>query len=537
MMHKSSTPSYILTLPLRYEPWQKDRLDKLFSIAGTICNNLIADRKKALQQVERTRQWKKLLSSIQEVKNKLKPLNKIPLEKRDDTTKASINSLVEQRTKLYQQKRSILERAGFSEFEFQNRIIQYREYHGKNLNAAITQKLATQVWQKFRAHLYGKGEKIDFIPWTQMTSLEGKSNASGFIFRGNYVEINKMKVRVALPKPEKEAISPSAAYEFAALRDRTKYCRIIRRWHKNKWQYMIQLIQEGEPPVKVRPQTGELFHQPAAGRVGLDIGPQTLAAVGEDKVCLTVLADKVQDIHNELRRVNRAMDRSRRATNPGMFAEDGTIIPRNKLPAELCVKGKRKWKMSRRYKALAGKRRELFRKQSELRIQCHHELANQLISYGNEFYIEKMDFRALAKRAKKTEKSEKTGKYKRKKRFGKSIANKAPATFVNIMADTAEKYGGVLYKINTRKAKASQYNHETKAYKKKQLSKRWNDMPDGTKVQRDLYSAFLIMHTNDTLDGFIQEDLEKDYLKFVTLHNAEIARLRGSLLPSSMGIR
>ena len=537
MMKKSSTPSYNLTLPLRYEPWQRDRLDKMFSVAVTVCNNLISERKKALQQVERTRQWKNLLASIQEVKEQLKPLNRIPEDKRDTVTQAKIDALVAKRTELYQQKRDILEKAGFSEFNFQNKIIKYREYHGKNLNAAVAQKLASQVWKKFSAYLYGKGEKIDFIPWDQMTSLEGKSNASGFIFRGNYVEINKMKICVVLPKPEKEKVSPSAAYEFAALRDRTKYCRIIRRWRKNKWQYMLQLVQEGHPPKKVNPQTGEPLHQPKAGKVGLDIGPQTLAAVGEDDVCLTVLADKVQDIQNELRRINRAMDRSRRATSPGMFAEDGTIIPRNKLPAELCVKGKRKWKKSRRYKYLEGKRRELLNKQSELRRQCHHELANKLISFGNEFYIEKMDFRALARRAKKTEKSEKTGKYKRKKRFGKSIANKAPATFVNIMADTAEKYGGVLYKIDTKKAKASQYNHETKAYKKKQLSKRWNDMPDGTKVQRDLYSAFLIMHTNDTLDGFIQKDLEKDYPKFVILHNAEIERLRGSLLPSSMGIR
>ena len=44
-----------------------------------------------------------------------------------------------------------------------------------------------------------------------------------------------------------------------------------------------------------------------------------------------------------------------------------------------------------------------------------------------------MNFKALAKRAKKTEKSKKTGRFKRKKRFGKSILNKAPSKVLTIL--------------------------------------------------------------------------------------------------------
>ena len=48
-MKKTKTPSFVLTLPLSYEEWQKYRLDTLFRVCGQMSNNLIYDRRKALQ--------------------------------------------------------------------------------------------------------------------------------------------------------------------------------------------------------------------------------------------------------------------------------------------------------------------------------------------------------------------------------------------------------------------------------------------------------------------------------------------------------
>ena len=61
-------------------------------------------------------------------------------------------------------------------------------------------------------------------------------------------------------------------------------------------------------------------------------------------------------------------------------------------------------------------------------------------------------------------------------------------------------------------------------------------MRDVRNIQRDLYSAFLIQHTNSTLDGFIQELCDKDYPAFVVLHDTVISVLRGTKQPSSAGI-
>ena len=167
----------------------------------------------------------------------------------------------------------------------------------------------------------------------------------------------------------------------------------------------------------------------------------------------------------------------------------------------------------------------------------HFILANEILAMGNVIFVENMNFKALQKRSKETTKNEKTGKFNSKKRFGKSLANKAPAMFLTILKQKAEASGGALTKINTKKAKASQFNHLNLEYNKKKLSERWNLMPDGNKIQRDLYSAFLIKNINDDLETFNIENCNKEYNNFLKLHNVEIARLQGVKTPSSTGVR
>jgi len=150
-------------------------------------------------------------------------------------------------------------------------------------------------------------------------------------------------------------------------------------------------------------------------------------------------------MQNKLRRINRAMDRSRRSCNQWAFDADGQIIPIDKIPAEHKNKfGRRDWKVSKRYIALKAKRKELFRKQAAVRKQSHWLLVNRALSYGTEFHVEKMNFAALAKRSKQTKRSKKTGKILSKKRFGKSLANRAPAMFIEMLRLKVTAVGGVL---------------------------------------------------------------------------------------------
>ena len=69
----------------------------------------------------------------------------------------------------------------------------------------------------------------------------------------------------------------------------------------------------------------------------------------------------------------------------------------------------------------------------------------------------------------KTEVKQKDGtvkviqKYKRKKRFGRSINRRAPARFLLELERKVESVGGVYAEVDTKEFKASQYNHVTYA--------------------------------------------------------------------------
>lgn len=80
-----------------------------------------------------------------------------------------------------------------------------------------------------------------------------------------------------------------------------------------------------------------------------------------------------------------------------------------------------------------------------------------------------------------------------------------------------------MIEINTYKAKASQFNHFDGTYHKKLLSQRWNDF-DGVKIQRDMYSAYLIMNIATDLETFDIEKCKSRFDNFKRLHDIEVQR-------------
>lgn len=55
------------------------------------------------------------------------------------------------------------------------------------------------------------------------------------------------------------------------------YCRIVRKYVRNKYKYYVQIVLKGNPPVKVNTKTGEIKHHIRQGDVGIDIGTSTIA--------------------------------------------------------------------------------------------------------------------------------------------------------------------------------------------------------------------------------------------------------------------
>ena len=94
------------------------------------------------------------------------------------------------------------------------------------------------------------------------------------------------------------------------------------------------------------------------------------------------------------------------------------------------------------------------------------------------------------KKAKETTKDDK-GKFNKKKRFGKSIKNRCPSGFQTAVEKKFTITGGTYIEVSNN-YRASQYDHTADGYIKKKLSDRMYKLTDGTLVQRDLYSSFLL---------------------------------------------
>ncbi len=506
-MARSTTDTCCITLPLVLEKWQSDRLEKRFEIARQIYNTLLNFELKKLRRLEQSEAYSAIQTEIQ---------RKLDEEIRDA---AALKALYGQREKL----RKV---AGFTEYGFKTDIKEFYKHFNDNIGSNVAvHGIASQVWVAFDRLFYGNGKAVHFKKRGDIKSLRGysvagKSGGVEIIFRGSFLEWKGLKLPIKLDADN--------AYETEMLQKRVKYCRIVKKPGKNRTHWYAQLMLEGKPAVKYDKHTGERRHPIGSGAVGIDIGPQTIAYAAAGEAGLLELADRVQNIEHEKRIIQRKLDRSRRASNPENFAEDGTIKKGVRL----------NWVKSKRYLRSQHELAQLQRKQAEIRKRQHVELANHLLLLGDRFYVEDMEWPSLTHRAKKTEISEKTGRYKRKKRFGKSVGNKAPAMLIGILDQKLRSLGmdGVS-KVSTS-VRASQFNHITGEYQKKPLGQRWNDMPDGRRIQRDLYSAFLLQHMNEAQDGFDVDALNHDYESFVRVHDDIIDQLRAAPKTlSSMGIQ
>lgn len=484
--------NFIVEFPLKTEKYQEDILNKRFEIGRQIYNSLINVTQGRYKEMIKTKMYRTLLSSLTGNKKSDK--------------------------EIWKQINDIRKQYGMSEYSFHEDVKQIQKHFKDNIDSFTAQKIATELWKSYDKLFYGNGKKVHYKKYGEFNSVEGKSNLTGIRFKDDMILWNALKIPVI--------IDYDNYYEYQAIQSKICYNRIVRKYVRNKYKYYVQIVFKGNPPIKIDTETGEIKRYIGNGDVGLDIGTSTIAISSQSDVKILELANRVQNIEKPKQKILRRMDRSKRATNPDNYNEDGTIKRQGNK--------KVRWNKSNHYIKYQNELKELYRKQADIRKYQHECLANYIISLGNKVYVEKMNFVGLQKRAKNTEKNDK-GKFKKKKRFGKSLANKAPSMLLGIINRKLGYYGEKLIEINTFEAKASQFNHFHGTYTKKTLSQRWNDF-DGIRIQRDMYSAFLIMNISNDLKSFDIDKCNERFVNFYQLHNLEVNRLTGQKNLSSIAI-
>lgn len=497
---KSESGNCVLTLPLITEPWQEQIMETRFAIMEHLKNALIGFELKKLRNLTRTRAYKNLQKQIEEADEKgRKPLYKI-------------------RTQM-------LRDAGFSEYDFIDDMTPMQKHYVEHIGVHVAHQAASDVWRAFEKYLFGSGHEVHFHRRGTLESVANKKfgvhmkyHDNMFDWSGGRVPKNPYghkSIQLSIP-----VTPPRNEYEREMLRKPIKYLRVVRKWMKTRYKYYLQFTLEGDPVKKPR----AVGH----GRVGIDIGTQTIAVCSETHAFLEVLAERVQTNHTRMIKLQRKMDASRRATNPDNYNPNGTIKRGVRL----------RWHYSKAYRRLAGQVRELQRKNADIRKYSHYVLAARILALGDEVFVEHMQFRGLAARAKETTRNEK-GAFNKKKRFGKSIANRAPKTLLTLLGQKLKQYAGTeLHEVDTKQYRASQFDHTDRQYHKKTLSTRMFPLANGDTVQRDLYSAFLLMNPNDTLTAPDGDACDRFYPTFLRLHGQALDTIKAnrSMTVSSFGL-
>lgn len=459
-MGKAKTSSFVVELELKPTNEDKHQIDKRMKVAINLYNTALNYSLKRLKAVLADKEYRLLL--------------------KEESSKERNKRL-----------REIERFYGYSKYQVQTMLAPSRKHFKAYIGSFETQNLATRAFRAVERIHYHKAKRVYFKKYnTDEFSIEGKSNASGIKFRNNKIIWFGLEIPVIIDK--------NNDYIAEALKSRTKYVRLYRKLIRDGYRYYAQLVKEGCPPQKDR------YYGPEKSVVGLDIGPSSLAIASDDYVDLISLKNPRCDAYQkEIRKLQRAMDRSRRTNNPDNYKEDGTI-----------KKGSKRWVDSNNYLRLRHRLNKLYRKLRINRKYSHERLANTILMLGLDVRVEDLNIQAWQKRAKKTSKNKKNEKNNSKKRFGKSIANNAPSMLLTIIDRKLSYKGHELKKIDTRACKASQYNHIDDTYVKKPLSQRTANV-GGHIIQRDIYSAFLIKNTNNTLDKISRSKCNKDWNNFL----------------------
>ena len=350
------------------------------------------------------------------------------------------------------------------------------------------------------------------------------------------------------------------------------YVSLVPQIIRGKRRIYIHICIEGTPKVK-RNKNGQPRHALGQGVVGEDLGPRSIAVTHKDGVFLEnirCVGKKPEAVQEEIANLQSAIARSLIATNPQNFNDDGSMKSGNLI-----------WKVSNNCKKKISQFKDCCRRKS---INIHlgiNQLVNYIRSLGDTLIIEENNASALAKRGRSIVKSNANsntscavalntngaqsnaqqqssaiksnsngsnqaqsvitiqsfdkqdfnysliGEYRVKlmKRFGRSIYKYCMGY---VWAHAQQKFlnTGGQFIIVPRNYRASQYDHTADTYTKRKLSDRMITLSDGTVVQRDCYSSFLLYCYSFDSKAIDKDKCKSEFARFLKNEQDLIAYIK-----------
>ena len=442
MVARATTSTWVAKVELKTSPGDRRRLNSAVEATRLAYNAALGEALKRLRQMRRPKAWR---------------------EARELPTK--------EKREAY---REMQARAGFSHFDLAKWLTQ-RVYWkdqdsktktdvGLHINTYVMSVIAKRAQEVAERYKNSPKARPRFRRYREVNLIPSRTNGP-FRYKEGCVLFKNDLCKLRMPL----LLDQEDPYHQLIEPDAIKYIELKRETIRNRERWYAIIVMEGEPPTKDA-HRGDL-----ESTVGVDIGTQTVAAVGpaNKEQVLEVLSPSSELLEKERRVIQRQMDRQRRANNPDAFDDRGRVVARRGY----------RWKQSKRYKRTRRRLSEIMRRQRERRKLEHQALANRITDLGAVVRMEKLSWKGF-----------------QQSRYGKTQGFRAPGSFAAILEYAAQRAGGQVEWIDTRKTALSQYNHVTdeRHPEDARLGKRWKTI-DGQRVQRDLYSAFLARHVNQNV--------------------------------------
>jgi hypothetical protein len=283
----------------------------------------------------------------------------------------------------------------------------------------LAQTLATRAYQALNRVCLGKAKRVRFKSRGRgLASIENKRNDTGMRFvlqkpaEGNHGYL--------LWKDEQlpTIIAWNDPVITYGLDHRIKFARLVQRKASGPnahgadslgFRYFVQLVLEGIPYHKPK-------HPVGSDIIGADVGPSTIALVPrEAEASLSLFCEELLPDEKALRRLQRKMDRQRRAANPENYDRLGRIKKHGKKRLH--------WKTSKNYQKTRRRKAAQERKLAAHRKSLHGKKVHEIVAVGNILILEKLSYKAW------------------QKHYGRSVGLRAPGMFLEQLKRTGAAHG------------------------------------------------------------------------------------------------
>lgn len=483
---------FVIEYPLKTEKYQEDIIEKRLEIARKIYNTVAHVTWNRYNEMKKTRRYRDAMATYASNQEKILEF----LGEKSKESKEQIKKVKEQNKEQLKILNDLRTEYKISKFAFSSDITKAYKHFNDNIDSATAQRLGDNLWRAYEKIIFSNGNKLHFKRYGEMNAIAGKTNASGIRVLGDVLKWNGLQIPIMYKRNQYEEMA----------RENTIICNtIVRKVVNNKKKYYVHVTYKGEPPVKFDIETGEIKHSIGTGKVGLYIGTSHIAICKSDKVEIIEIADRTQNIQDEITELQRKMDRSMRAMNPDNYNSDGTIKKQGNKKVV--------WVKSKKYLQYQDMLKSLNRKQADTRKLQHECLANYIISQGDSFFINTISFKALQMR----EEKERNGEKIKKKRYGRVIANRAPSMLIDIINRKLARFNKELNVVDTGKEKRTlQFNHVTGLFSEDKQKDYYINIGQA-QVHRLAYGAFLNFHATEDLNGYDIESCRADFEDFLRL--------------------